>query len=409
MPPRVMLLIPSLTYRAPDFMNAASGLDIEVVVASDREQVLQSAFPGRTLTVDFGRSEHGAEQIAAFAALHPLQAVLALDDAGTLTAAHASERLGLRHNPVEAVAATRSKLLLRQKLAAAGIKSPLFQLVNPGGVTNSTVPFPCVVKPLSLAGSRGVIRADDARELASAIERSASILEMARQAGDCDDTEHALLVEGYIPGREVSVEGLLASGRLRCLALFDKPDPLEGPFFEETIYVTPSRLPKEVQQAVIECAERAALALGLEDGPLHAELRVNSDGVWPIDIAARSIGGHCSRALTFGTGMSLEEILLRHAIGEPLPTLDRESAASGVMMIPIPEAGVLERVEGITDAMAVPDVTEVDITTRRGGELVPLPEGSEYLGFIFARAATPEAAEEALREAHRRLRIEMRR
>ncbi|HBY98030.1 MAG TPA: phosphoribosylglycinamide synthetase, partial [Chloroflexi bacterium] len=263
------------------------------------------------------------------------------------------------------------------------------------------VRYPCVVKPQVLSGSRGVIRADSAEEFVAAFTRTVRLL---RSLGFAPGTT-GVLVEEYIPGREVALEGLLTGHGLKVLALFDKPDPLEGPFFEETIYVTPSRLPGAVQAAIVECASAAAAALGLRTGPVHAELRVNERGPFMLEVAGRSIGGLCSQTLRFGTDMSLEELILRQAFGFEVESLSRVGSAGGVMMIPIPGAGILRCVEGIEEAGAVPGVEGVEITARIDHRLVPLPEGASYLGFIFARGERPEEVEGALREAHRRLRF----
>jgi formate-dependent phosphoribosylglycinamide formyltransferase (GAR transformylase) len=216
-----------------------------------------------------------------------------------------------------------------------------------------------------------------------------------------------ILIEDFIPGKEVAVEGLLTGGALHLLALFDKPDPLDGPFFEETIYVTPSRLPVAVQEAIAACVAQAAAAIGLRDGPVHAELRVNDDGPWMLEIAGRSIGGLCSTILEFGAGMCLEELILRHALGFEIPSFDRVGPAAGVMMIPIPRGGILRAVHGLEEAEAVPHIEGVQITAKVRGAIVPLPEGSSYLGFIFARADDPATADAALREAHSRLRFDI--
>jgi biotin carboxylase len=266
------------------------------------------------------------------------------------------------------------------------------------------LPYPCVVKPLALSASRGVIRADDPAEFVAAFLRLKRLL-----LGDGYVAEAtSILVEDFIPGGEVALEGLLTDGELHTLALFDKPDPLDGPFFEETIYVTPSRLPAETRRAVAEVAGAAARSIGLRDGPVHAELRVNERGPWMLEIAGRSIGGLCSTILEFGAGMCLEEIILRHALGFPIPSLDRAGSAAGVMMIPIPRGGLLKGVHGEEEARAVPQVTGVEISAKLNNPIVPLPEGNSYLGFIFARAEDPAAAEAALREAHARLRFDIR-
>ena len=269
-----------------------------------------------------------------------------------------------------------------------------------------------MLKPLVLSASRGVIRADGEAEFAAAFRRVAAILASPDVRALGAGTGQ-ILVEQFVPGAEVALEGLLVGGALHTLALFDKPDPLDGPFFEETIYVTPSRLPDAAQAAIGECAAQAAKALGLEEGPVHAELRVGRDDdgretAWMIEIAARSIGGLCSRTLTFGTGMSLEEIILRHALALPIASLERERQAAAVMMIPIPRGGVLEHVDGLERARAVPLIEDVVISMHKGQDVVPLPEGSHYLGFIFSRADTPVRAEAALRLAHAQLRFDIR-
>jgi biotin carboxylase len=260
-----------------------------------------------------------------------------------------------------------------------------------------------VLKPLVLSASRGVIRADSEAEFVAAFTRIAALLETPEVRQHHPDGRDRILVEDFIPGTEVALEGLLNHGELNTLAIFDKPDPLDGPFFEETIYVTPSRLPLETQRAIERCVARAASALGLEGGPVHAEVRLNQQGPWLIEIAARSIGGLCSRTLRFGTGMTLEEIILRHALDLPIASIEREHRAAGVMMIPIPRGGVLEDVGGLEAARAVAGIEDVTISIHKGEEVVPLPEGARYLGFIFARGATPADAERALRNAHARL------
>ena len=268
--------------------------------------------------------------------------------------------------------------------------------------------YPVVVKPLGLNGSRGVIRADDPASFLRAAQRLQRLLSIPNIREECEGNADRFLVEGFISGEEVAVEALLRGGELFPLAIFDKPYPLDGPYFEETIYVTPSRLPEQRQQDVIAAVRDAAAALGLSDGPVHAELRVNESGVWPLDVAARTIGGKCARTLSFGSGMSLEEIVLRHAAGEPLDTLNREQQAAGVMMMPIPAKGRLNAIQGIEDARQVEHVTEIELEARPGDDLIPLPEGANYPGFIFAKAPAPEQAEAALRKAWNRIAFDVR-
>jgi biotin carboxylase len=384
--PRVLLLLPTSTYRAPDFVRAAARLGVDVVVGSEEQQALAAGMGDRAVVVPLADSIVALDQHAA------IDAVVAVDDRGVLTAATAGERLGFPHNPPTAVAATRDKASMRAALAAAEVPQPRFAVAH-GVDSLPDFAFPWVMKPLDRAGSQGVIRVDDADAARAAVVRIGAI------------APGPLVVEEYVPGVEVAVEGLLRDGELEPLAVFDKPDPLEGPYFEETIYVTPSRLGEATLARLQNTAARACAALGLVEGPVHAELRVDGDRVWVIEVAARSIGGLCARALRFGAGIALEEVILRHALRMPLDGLAREVAASGVMMLPIPHAGVLRAVEGQDTARAVPGITGLEITVPRGRRVVPLPEGDRYLGFLFARGETPADVEAALRAAHGTLEV----
>ena len=413
---RILLLLPTRTYRTADFLAAADRLGLEVVVGAERRNALEALTGGGTLRVQLGDPERGAATIERYAADRPLDAVVGVDDGSTLVAALAAERLGLPHNPVAAVERSRDKARARQAFAAAGLPTPGFAthpatLAPPQLVTLATrIRYPCVLKPLGRSGSQGVIRADDPSAFVAAFRRVAGILGCdADGHGDSNDSGEPgtsaadqaarILVEDFIPGVEVALEGLLRAGTLEVLAIFDKPDPLDGPFFEETLYVTPSRLDAGRQREVELAAARATRALGLREGPVHAEVRLNADGAWVLEVAARSIGGLCARTLRFGAGVTLEELILRHAAGLDLPPHDRERSASGVLMLPIRRAGRLREVRGQTGARAVPGIDGLTITVPRGETMVPLPEGDRYLGFLFARAATPDAVERALRTA----------
>ncbi len=376
------------------------------MVASERRQALAGVMGHRALTVNCKNPDEAADTIARLAARTPLDAVVAVDDEGVLVAALAGQRLGLAHNPPDAAARSRDKAAMRRALECAGVHQPEFRMAGSDAEVAglaAQVGLPCVVKPVSLSGSRGVIRADDPEAAVVAAKRVRAIL---ADAGE--DPDAPLLVERYISGDEVAVEGLLRGGTLEPLAVFDKPDPLEGPYFEETIYVTPSRLPPETLDAIVRMTADAAAALELVEGPIHAELRTDGGRAWVLELAARSIGGLCSRSLRFGVGVTLEEMILRHALGLPIEDLRRESAASGVMMIPIPRAGILEEVRGQDRARAVPGIAGLELTIGPGRQVIPLPEGDRYLGFLFARADGPEEVEDALRIAHGHLEIVIR-
>ena len=403
---RILLLLPTKTYRAKAFLSAASQLGVTVAIGSDQPQTLSELSPRKSLVINFTKPEKATEEIVAFAQTHPIDAVVGVDDDTTILVSMVSNALSLPHNSVESARTTRSKYQMRKVLATGGIPSPHFELIsigaNPAEIARD-VNFPCVLKPLALSASRGVIRANNPIEFVRAFRRIVSILGSSDVKPRKDDRGQQILVEDFIPGIEVALEGILIRGRLKVLAIFDKPDPLDGPYFEETLYITPSRLSVDVQNDIIACTARTADLLGLREGPIHAELRVNDDGAWIIEIAARSIGGLCARTLRFGTGVSLEELIIRHAIGMEVESLQRERQPAGVMMIPIPHAGILQEVRGKTEAEQVANIEEITISIPIGREVVPLPEGASYLGFIFARGNTPESVEATLREAHHRL------
>jgi len=401
MPRRVLLLMPATTYKAAAFLEAAACLDVQVVVGTDRHQALERRAPRGSVTLDLRRPERAVERILALHADAPLHGIVGTDDETVELAARAATTLGLPCNPVGAVRAARDKFQTRARLHAAGLDQPAHRRValpaRPEAVATA-VRYPCVLKPPCLAASRGVLRADDPAGFVRAFRRVAAILAGADVAGPGADRRH-LVVEDFRSGPEFVLEGLLAAGRLHVLALLDKPDPLEGPTFQETVFVTPSRLPVELQQALAAEARAGCAALGLVEGPVHAELRLHGERPWIVEIAPRTIGGLCSRALRFGAGVTLEELILRHAVGRPTQ-MPRESAAAGVMMIPVPRAGRLRRVGGLAAARAVEGIEQVTISAHRGARIEPLPEGHRYLGFIFARAGRPEEAEAALRRAH---------
>ena len=400
---RVLLMLSARSYRARDFLEAARRLELDVTVGSDYCQAFASLFPGGHLQLDFLMPRQAAQAIHNFAKSYPLDAVVAVDDDGILAAATAARALGLRHNPMTAVAATRNKYRLRRKAGDAGLLSPeFFQLSvhdDPARLA-PRMPFPCVLKPLHLAASRGVMRADNPQQFVAAFERLAAILGRPDVVRRGRRLACRMLVERFIPGQEVALEGLLSDGDLTVLAIFDKPDPLDGPFFEETLYVTPSRLPQDLQLAIAAQTAKALAAIGLREGPVHVEWRVNKEGVWLVDVAARSIGGLCSRILRFQSGVSLEELLLMHASGACIKDYQRENAAAGVMMIPIQRRGVLRAVDGQQAARSVAGIEGLAITIALGQEVVPLPEGVQYLGFLFARGDTSQEVEASLRRAH---------
>ena len=373
--------------------------------------MLDDPWGDRAIPVKFHEPVDSAEKIVAQAEQTPFGGIVAIGDAPTMTAALAAERLGLRFHSPAAVEACKNKWVARERWSAAGMLVPWYKRVpadeSPRELVQQ-VPFPCVLKPLGLSASRGVIRANVGSEFVEAFRRIGKLLAEDDVQLHRDDATSWIQIESYIPGEEFALEGLVTAGDLKVLALFDKPDPLEGPYFEETIYVTPSRAASSQQQTIVAAAQKAVTALGLTNGPIHAEMRVNDEGVWMLEIAARPIGGLCAKALRFRTGaMPLEELIVRHALGEDVSQVGREDQASGVMMIPIPQAGFYEGVRGVDEAGRVEGIESVEITAKLQQRLIPLPEGASYLGFIFARGNEPEFVEAALRKAHQKLRFDI--
>ena len=414
--PRVMLVLPTETYRATAFLRAAEELGLDVVVASNEAPTLATLMEGRILTLDLQRPDKFAARALRFAARWPVDAVVGVDELSVVTAANIAERLGVAHsNPVAAVQATRDKRLLRKRLTASGLVQPRVVEIDADAderMLDAAVRctgLPCVIKPVDLAASRGVIRADSRAEVDSAVQRVGKLL----RSICTDGAKPPMIVESYVDGAEIAVEGLVRAGQLEVIALFDKPDPLTGPFFEESIYVTPSRLDAASQRAAIDAVSDAVSSLGLRDGPIHAEVRMRKGDPVVIEVAARSIGGLCSQVIRLVCGdapdevRSLENVILRQACGLPLGAIERFDAASGVFMLPVPEAGVLGQVHGLDQAMSLPGITGVTISVPPGERLTPLPEGDRYLGFIFARGDTPEAVEAALREAELHLSVDL--
>lgn len=394
MPKRLLLFASTTGYQIRVFAEAARRLGMDLTLATDRCHVLDDPWGDRALAVKFDRVEESVETLRGL----EFDGVAAVGDRPAVLAAEAAAALDIPFHPPAAARACHDKYAARQLYQAAGMRVPWFtraEFTDDARALARSVPYPCVLKPLGLSGSRGVIRANDEEEFQAAFRRIERL------------GERRLEVESYIPGREFAIEGLVTAGKFRPIAIFDKPDPLEGPFFEETIYVTPSREPETVRRALVETAAQAGRALGLRHGPVHAELRYNTEGAWMLETAARPIGGLCANSLRFDGGVPYESLILRHAVGEDVTGARLDGPASGIMMIPIPKAGVYESVDGVEEAASVSRIEEVIVTAQPGQELIPLPEGASYLGFIFARGESADRVETALRQAHAKLRFQI--
>ena len=402
-----------LGYQTRSFEDAARKLGVQLIYVTDRCHQLEDPWGDQAISAPFESPEEAAYAVIEELRGREISGVLALGDRPAATAAYAARALGMPYNHPAAVEACRSKLRMREVFRAAGLRVPWFRSFPVSPLPDPAlagIAFPCVLKPLSLSASQGVMRANGHDEFLAAASRLRRLLQSAEICATREPNLDQMIVEGYVPGREVAVEGLLSDGTLRILAIFDKPDPLEGPYFEETIYVTPSRLPQSAQNEIERCAGDAARALGLTHGPMHAEFRINEEGIWPIEVAARPIGGLCARALQFSISeaeppIGLEELLLRHNFRMAGRDAPRETQASAVMMIPVPQSGILESVSGVDAARATHRISDLIITARLHDYIAAWPEGSSYLGFLFARGNTPDEVERAIRKAHRELRF----
>lgn len=405
--PRILVLAATTGYQTRSFGEAAGRAGLELVFATDRCHQLDDPWRDNAIPIRFHDEDGSVDAIVEAARSAPIGGILALGDRPTVIAARAAERLGLPGHPSAAAGTSRNKLATRDAFSRAGLPTPWFREcaldLDPAAFA-AELTFPAVVKPLALSGSRGVIRADDAASFVEAFERVRTLLRQVDVRAMRDPANERILVEGFIEGQEFAIEGVLDRGRVRSLAVFEKPDPLDGPFFEETLYLTPARLDEKNEAAISEALSRSIRAIGLHHGPFHAECRVHGSSVTMLEVAARPIGGLCARALRFiapdGDTITLEELLLRHAGGENVDAYRREAQASGVMMVPIPSRGVYRGVEGMDSALDVDGVTEIRITAKPDQVLIPLPEGASYLGFIFARGASSSHVDSALRAAH---------
>jgi hypothetical protein len=386
---RVLLFAATTGYQVRTFADAARRLEVDLMLATDRCHILDDPWGDQAIPVRFDGPSPGLDAICERG---PFDGIVAVGDRPALVAAQAAARLSLRFSPPAAVLAAKDKFLARERFKNAGLNTPEYRLVSNPVDLQLAVRYPCVLKPTALSASRGVIRVDNPAQFLGAFERISALLD--------GEPDHEIQAEDFIPGREFALEGLITGGRLQVLALFDKPDPLDGPFFEETIYLTPSREPAAVRNAVFDTTQRAVAALGLTDGPIHAEMRVNDAGVWMLEVAARPIGGLCSRVLRFNSDTSLEELILRHALGENVSGYYLAPGAHGVMMIPIPRAGIYIDVSGLGQALQVAGIEDIVITAKPGQMMVPLPEGASYLGFIFARGSTADCVNSVLRQSH---------
>ena len=407
--PRVLILLAKTTYRANAFVEASRKLGLEISVGSNHQQSLSGLVPGSSLLLKPNNVEVSVEDIVRFHSSFPLDAIVAAEDAFCILASAAAETIGLVHHSLEGVSAVRNKRTMREKLAGEEGRAIWFDAFDLSEDVKSIVgkvPFPCVVKPVSLSGSRGVMRCNNQEEFVAAWDRLGKLL-MGDPGNKSDVFSGEILVEDYLDGKEIAVEGIMVQGSLHLIGIMDKPDWMDGPFFEETILITPSRLPTKVLRDLVSRTEQIATILGLMDGPIHAKFRIKKEEISLLEIAPRSIGGYCSRIFKFYPESTLEELILRHSLGMKINHFEKENKSEGVFMLPVPKAGILKNVGRIEEALKIDGIEDIEMTIPVGRKVVPLPEGNQYLGFIFAKGKDPSSVESSLREAFSILELEI--
>lgn len=399
---RLLLISHHNSYRIAPYIKAARNLGLEVTIASQGKHSLVTEVASG-IHIDFNDANSALNEILKEHRSKPFAGILGSDDQTVELAAHVAKALNLPHNPPAAALCSHRKDLARAQLALAHCPVPMHCLLDLTSAIKKQMaglPWPCVLKPLNMSASRGVIRTNNEDEFIAACERLRPIL--ATTQGEFEQTH--VLIEEYIDGIEIAYEGFLQNGQLETITIFDKPDPLVGPYFEETIYVTPSTLSNELQRSIKEVIQEACKAYGLVTGAIHAECRIDSENkIWILEIASRTIGGDCARMLD-NENFGIEELAISLAISRPVEVVMPEQAR-GVMMIPIRQKGLLKRVEGLLEANKVKHIDKIDIIINEGHELIPLPEGNQYLGYIFASADTAEQVTAAIREAYAQLKF----
>lgn len=397
-----MLIAPSRSYRVASYINAARQLGYQILIVSDSEHSLVSSI-ANGITVDFQQQDSAYAIIVKSLRHQNILAVIATDDLVVTLSSRVARRLGLPHNDPEATRLTYRKDLARIRLQQQGCNVPDYSVCPFDEMVeySTKVSFPVVLKPLMLSGSRGVIRADNPQQFILAAKTIQRIL--TKQPCDEYESQH-FLIEQFLKGDEIAIDGFMQDGKFILLSLFDKPEPMNGPYFEESYYITPGRQSEQLQQDIIEEVSKCCRAYGLTHGPIHAEARITEKGIFLIEMASRTIGGQCAQLIEYVLAKKLEEIIIRLLCFEPMQ-LQTNNQYAGVLMIPITQTGVLKRVEGLLQARQVKHVSNIEIHIQPGYELIPLPEGSSYLGFIFASADSFDKTWQALQQAHHLLKF----
>ena len=404
----VILIIPSGSYRTNAFMNAVIKLDLKVLVITDKSQVFSEHYPENVISMNFQLWKDWLDIIREWSERYYLKAVIGVDEESIVLAARLSESLGIEHNSLESVKITKDKYLMRRELKKFGLICPWFKRFSVHKLPKeifSEISLPCVIKPTFLSASQGVLRVNSLEEFMGGFEMLIDLLSQDEMKMLGGEKANWILVEEFIPGKEVSIEGIVNNGILKDLAIFDKPEPLDGPTFPETIFVTPTILDEHIQLSILETAQTALTALKIVKGPVHVELRINNNGNYILECAARSIGGLCSRILEFKGGMSLEELILCSSLGRNVEKTKLIERAKGVMMMPIEKRGILREIIGIEAALSVRGITDLQTTIRLNEILEPLPKGGRYLGFLFAEGKDQDMVKKVLKKAWSKIEV----
>ncbi len=379
---KLLLVIPENSYKSNDFVVAAEKLGIDFLIITDSEQV-SSKFSDTVIINKFD-AELNKNNLKK---LKDVTHVLPVDHSALKFSGYLVDLLEVKGNKLESINLSMNKYesrkifnsLLDIKVNNEIIKNidDVNTFINKNGTS--------VLKPIYGTASKSVLKINN-------VEKNKEQIEKLMQ--DCFDQD--LVIEEYIDGKEYALEGTIINSELKKIVIFDKPVEYKHPYFEESIYITPSELSSEAEKRVVSIVDKACKKIGLEDGPVHVEFKINENQIFIIEINPRMIGGLCSRCLSFGLfKVSLEEIILHAFMNNELKNIELLNNYVGVLMIPTPKSGKFISINK-EELENIPNISNVEITVPEGSDLLEPPYGDKYLGFAFSQGIDKKTVNESL-------------
>ena len=379
---KLLLVIPENSYKSNDFVVAAEKLGIDFLIITDSEQV-SSKFSDTVIINKFD-AELNKNNLKK---LKDVTHVLPVDHSALKFSGYLVDLLEVKGNKLESINLSMNKYesrkifnsLLDIKVNNEIIKNidDVNTFINKNGTS--------VLKPIYGTASKSVLKINN-------VEKNKEQIEKLMQ--DCFDQD--LVIEEYIDGKEYALEGTIINSELKKIVIFDKPVEYKHPYFEESIYITPSELSSEAEKRVVSIVDKACKKIGLEDGPVHVEFKINENQIFIIEINPRMIGGLCSRCLSFGLfKVSLEEIILHAFMNNELKNIELLNNYVGVLMIPTPKSGKFISINK-EELEKIPNISNVEITVPEGSDLLEPPYGDKYLGFAFSQGIDKKTVNESL-------------